>query len=166
MALSESIFLLQWCLVCEPAHSKRFDEEKSKCASLALERSGHWALSASLHESLWCTYLQKKPESKQIWSSHTTCSVVFLWSAHHNNSSRWFAISSPQLICWPQFSSMGGVAKKYITKTWMWKILLQQGHILRSNGWRCSSYGKCTSPTWVSHYLAIILHHNTLLYRW
>ncbi len=32
--------------------------------------------------------------------------------AHHNDWSRWFAISSPQGICCPSFSSMGGVAKE------------------------------------------------------
>jgi hypothetical protein len=38
------------------------------------------------------------------------------WLAHHNNWSKWFAISSPSPICYPSFSFMGGTAKKYITK--------------------------------------------------
>jgi len=36
--------------------------------------------------------------------------------AHHNDSSRWFATSSPPPICCPPFSFIGGVAKEYITK--------------------------------------------------
>jgi hypothetical protein len=35
--------------------------------------------------------------------------------AHHNDWSRWFAISSPPPICCPSFSFIGGVAKEYIT---------------------------------------------------
>ncbi len=106
-ALSESIFSgAQYVNL----HSKRFYEEKSKCASLALE-SGHW-LSASLHESLWCVPA-KKPESNK-YDLVTPLAQCF-WSAHHDDWSRWFAISSPQTICWPQCSLMGGVAKKYIT---------------------------------------------------
>jgi len=56
------------------------------------------------------------------------CSECF-WSAHHNDWSRWLAISSAPPICFPSFSFIGGVAKEYITKTWMCKIL-SQGHIL------------------------------------
>ncbi len=36
-------------------------------------------------------------------------------AAHHNDWSRWFAISSPPPICCPSFNFMDGVAKKYIT---------------------------------------------------
>jgi hypothetical protein len=36
-----------------------------------------------------------------------------LWLlAHHNDWSRWFAISSPPPICYPSFSFMGGTAKE------------------------------------------------------
>jgi hypothetical protein len=52
---------------------------------------------------------------------------------HRNDWSRWFAISSPSPICCRSFSFMGGVAKEYITKTWMWK-LFSQGHILSTPG--------------------------------
>jgi hypothetical protein len=38
------------------------------------------------------------------------------WLAHHNNWSKWFAISSPSPISYPSFSFLGGTAKKYITK--------------------------------------------------
>ncbi len=37
------------------------------------------------------------------------------WLAHHNDCSRWFAISPPPVCC-PHFSFMGDVAKQYITK--------------------------------------------------
>jgi hypothetical protein len=42
--------------------------------------------------------------------------VKCFWLAHHKDSSRWFAIISPPPICYPNFSFMGGVAKKCITK--------------------------------------------------
>jgi hypothetical protein len=42
--------------------------------------------------------------------------VECFWLAHHNDSSRWFAITSSLPICCPSFSFMGGVAKEYITK--------------------------------------------------
>jgi hypothetical protein len=38
------------------------------------------------------------------------------WSAHRNDWSRWFAISRSPALCCPTFSSMGGVAKEYVTK--------------------------------------------------
>jgi hypothetical protein len=38
------------------------------------------------------------------------------WSAHHNDLSRWFAISIPPPIWCPGFGFVGGVAKEYITK--------------------------------------------------
>jgi hypothetical protein len=42
----------------------------------------------------------------------------YFWLVDHNDSSRWFSISSPWPICCPSFSFMGGVAKQigYITK--------------------------------------------------
>jgi len=42
--------------------------------------------------------------------------VKCFWLAHHKDASRWFAIISPPPICYPNFSFMGGVAKKCITK--------------------------------------------------
>jgi len=36
--------------------------------------------------------------------------------AHHNDWSRWFAISSPSPICCPGFSFTGGVVKECLTK--------------------------------------------------
>jgi hypothetical protein len=38
------------------------------------------------------------------------------WLAHHNDSSKWFAISSAPRICCPNFSLMGEVIKEYRTK--------------------------------------------------
>jgi hypothetical protein len=38
------------------------------------------------------------------------------WLTHHNDWSRWFAISRPPPICCLTFSVMGGVATEYLTK--------------------------------------------------
>jgi hypothetical protein len=44
------------------------------------------------------------------------------WPAHHNDSSRWFAISSPtHPICCPSFNFTCGVAKRVNNWTWMLK---------------------------------------------
>jgi hypothetical protein len=52
---------------------------------------------------------------------------------HHNDSSRWFVISSPPPICCSNFSFTGGVAKEYITRLVCENIFLQ-GHILSTAG--------------------------------
>jgi hypothetical protein len=72
-----------------------------------------------------------------------TAAAQCFWLAHHNNSSRWFAISSaPTLFpVFPRFSFMGGVAKEHITKTWMWKIFSKGSHTTE-HPWRCSNWSK------------------------
>jgi hypothetical protein len=47
------------------------------------------------------------------------------WLVHHNDSSRWFGISSPPPICCANFRFMGGFAKEYITKLGCEKYFLQ-----------------------------------------
>ncbi len=60
--------------------------------------------------------------SKRLCTCRKECNKYDLTAAqcfslaHHNNRSRWFAISNPPRICCPTFSFMSGVAKEYITK--------------------------------------------------
>ncbi len=60
--------------------------------------------------------------SAAVWTWRKECNKYDLtpaqcfWLAHHNDSSKWFAISSPPPICCPSISFIGGVAKEYITK--------------------------------------------------
>jgi hypothetical protein len=62
-----------------------------------------------------------------------TASQCF-WLGHHNDWSRWFALSSPPPICCPSsFSFIGGVAKEYITKLGCEKYF-PKGHILSTAG--------------------------------
>ncbi len=55
------------------------------------------------------------------------------WLVHHNDSSRWSAISCPPPICCLSFSFLGGVAKEYIPKLGCEKYF-SQGHILSIGG--------------------------------
>ncbi len=55
-----------------------------------------------------CTYRKETTE-------YDLLAAQCFWLAHHNDSSRWFVIS-PQTICCPSFSFMGGVAKEHIPK--------------------------------------------------
>jgi hypothetical protein len=65
-----------------------------------------------------------KSHSNSVWTCINECNKHDLtaarcfWLAHHNNWSRWFGflILVPWPICCPNFSFMGGVAKKEITK--------------------------------------------------
>jgi len=58
-----------------------------------------------------------------------TAAAQCLSLAHHNDWSRWFAISSPPPIRYPSFNFIGGVAEKYITKLGCEKYFLK-GDIL------------------------------------
>jgi hypothetical protein len=52
---------------------------------------------------------------KQCNKCDLTAAQCF-WLAYHNDTSRWFAISSAPLVCCPTFSFMGELAKEYKTK--------------------------------------------------
>ncbi len=59
----------------------------------------------------WRAQRHCPPAEKSVINMIWLLLSVFL-SAHSNDWSRWFAISSPPPICCPSFSFMGGVAKK------------------------------------------------------
>jgi hypothetical protein len=62
------------------------------------------------------------PKNKKCNKYDLTTAQCF-WLVDHNNWSRWFAISSPpHLFAVTVSVLLVGVAKEYITKTWMWKI--------------------------------------------
>ncbi len=52
-------------------------------------------------------YMQKRVYSNTYDQTAAQCFSL----AHHNDWSRWFAISSPQFMCCPSFSLMGGGCK-------------------------------------------------------
>ncbi len=93
-----------------------------------------WFGSAKLYSLQWLVKgaatlsTSRKECNKQDLTAAQCFSLV-----HHNDCSRWFAISSPTPICRTSFSSMGGLAKQTYNWSWMWKKLLQ-GHILTTTG--------------------------------
>ncbi len=58
--------------------------------------------------------------------------------AHHTDWSRWFAISSPQSICCPRFSLMGGIAKNNKQLNFDMKNIFAGSHA--EHHWRCSKF--------------------------
>jgi len=92
----------------------KFDEEKPKNACLAQENGFG---SAKLHSFPWLV----KGEAalctcRKECNKYDLIATECFWLAHHNDSPRWFAISSPPPIFCPSFSFMVGVAKEYTTK--------------------------------------------------
>jgi hypothetical protein len=66
--------------------------------------------------------------------------------AHHNDWSKWFAISNPLPIYRPSFNFMGGVAKIYIIELRCEKTFLQ-GHILSTLLEMFTKHHQIANPT-------------------
>jgi hypothetical protein len=81
----------------------------------------------------WWKVQQRFTWRKECKKYDLTAAQCF-WLAHHNDSSRWFAISSPSPICCPSFGFTGGIAKEYRT------LLGCEKYFSRSHTkhhWRC-----------------------------
>jgi hypothetical protein len=111
---------LQWCLVCDPGQYNWMKKIQLTPVWLRKIKALHnWA----------CALCTCRKECNKYDLTASQC----FWLAHCNDWSKWFAISSPPPNCCHSFSFVGGVAKEYITKTWMWKIF-SQGRILSTAG--------------------------------
>ncbi len=75
--------------------------------------------------------------SKKECNKYDLTAAQCFWSAHHNDWSRWFVISSsPPPICCPSFSLISGVAKEYIKLHLDVKNIFAGSHT--EHHWRCS----------------------------
>jgi hypothetical protein len=112
----------------------KMDEENPTCTGLTQENGFG---SAYLYKLPWlvrgavamCT-------CRKECNKYDLTAAPCFWLTHHDDSSTWFAISSPPPICCPSFSFIGGVAKEYITKLECEKYFRRVSNT--KHRWRCS----------------------------
>jgi hypothetical protein len=96
---------------------------------------------------------------RQESDKYDLTAAQYFWFAHHNELSRWFAISSLPPICYLGFSFMGGVGNKVYNYTWIWKLYIFAGsHTQHCSG--CSN-GLHFSFKWMKTTLDGITHPIT-----
>jgi len=106
--------------------------KKIQCMSVWLRKMVLGSHSCTCSRDWW--KVQQRFTWRKECKKYDLTAAQCFWLAHHNDSSRWFAISSPSPICCPSFGFTGGIAKEYRT------LLGCEKYFARSHTkhhWRC-----------------------------